>query len=118
MIQEAWASEKVSVVQQLRRQSIVLGGDARCESPGHMELTRSCMLLETNRRPQTKLLISNLSNAHNHMEPEGMKYGLKQLLETGKLDMLTTDRYIMVSSIMKKQFPFINHQYDVWHISK
>ena len=128
VIQEAWESEKASVVQQLSGQSIVLGGDARCDSPGHTAKYGTYTFMHASGDQQTatnKIVDLQLVQCtevpnSNHMEPEGMKRGLKQLLETDKLDIkiLATDRHIMVSSIMKKQYPFINHQYDVWHVSK
>ena len=31
---------------------------------------------------------------------------------------IATDRQLQITSVMKKQFPDIDHQYDVWHISK
>ena len=54
------------------------------------------------------------------MELEGMRRGLKKLLEEDKLPVkvLATDQHIMIGSIMKKEFPTVNHQYDVWHVSK
>ena len=54
------------------------------------------------------------------MEPEGMRRGLKRVLEEDKLPVkiLATDQHITVGSILKKEFPTIEHQLDVWHVSK
>ena len=35
-----------------------------------------------------------------------------------QIDRITTDRQVSISSFMYKDGPQINHQYDVWHLSK
>ena len=58
----------------------------------------------------------SLSNA---MEKEGFSRCLQDLEEKGiTIDRIATDRHVSISSSMKKDFPHINHQYDVWHLSK
>ena len=34
------------------------------------------------------------------------------------ISVLVTDRHPQISCIMKKDFLSINHQYDIWHLSK
>lgn len=54
------------------------------------------------------------------MEPEGLRRGLQNILqeENVPVTVLDTDRHIMVSCMMRKEFPQVAHQYDVWHVSK
>ena len=63
--------------------------------------------------------VSEVQNS-NHMEPEGIRRGLKQVLTGDKLDVkvLATDQHVMVGSIMKRELPHIWHQFDVWHMAK
>ena len=62
--------------------------------------------------------VSDVSSA-NAMEKEGFSRCLQDLEEKRiTIDRIATDRHVSISSSMKKDFPHINHQYDVWHLSK
>ena len=53
------------------------------------------------------------------MEKEGLRRCLDKVLAQGvEINSIATDRHIGVASLMKKEYPFIDHQYDVWHMSK
>ena len=53
------------------------------------------------------------------MEKEGLRPCLDKLLTEGVLVASTaTDRHTGVASLMKKEYSFIEHQYDVWHMAK
>lgn len=54
-----------------------------------------------------------------HMEKDGLVRGLAKLKGDGILvHSLTTDRHPGVRKYMATREPFINHHFDVWHISK
>ena len=62
--------------------------------------------------------VSEVSSS-NAMEKEGFKRCLENLDNNHvKVNRIATDRHVSVSSFMDKECPGINHQYDVWHISK
>ncbi|XP_077098416.1 uncharacterized protein LOC143749485 [Siphateles boraxobius] len=53
------------------------------------------------------------------MEPIGFKRALNQILEKGiKVDVLTTDRSPSIRKIMREDYPFIHHEFDIWHVVK
>ena len=53
------------------------------------------------------------------MEKEGLRRCLDKLLSQGvEITSVATDRHTGVASLMKKEYPFIDHQYDVWHLAK
>ncbi|KAK7169928.1 hypothetical protein R3I94_000230 [Phoxinus phoxinus] len=53
------------------------------------------------------------------MEPIGFKRGLNQILEKGiKVDVLTTDRSPSIGKIMREDYTFIHHEFDIWHVVK
>ena len=61
--------------------------------------------------------VSEVSSS-NAMEKEGFSRCLQDLEEKGiMINRIATDRHVSIRS-MKKDFPHINHQYDVWHLSK
>ena len=62
--------------------------------------------------------VSEVSSS-NAMEKEGFSRCLQDLEEKGiAINRIASDRHVSISSSMKKDFPHINHQYDVWHLSK
>ena len=62
--------------------------------------------------------VTEVANS-NHLEPVGMKQCLQYLSENDlEVKVLATDRHIMTTSILKKEFPEIDQQYDVWHLAK
>ena len=53
------------------------------------------------------------------MEKEGLRRCLDKLLTQGVLvAFIATDRHTGVASLMKKEYSFVEHQYDVWHMAK
>ena len=47
---------------------------------------------------------------------KGLRCCLDKFLAQGvEITSITTDRHIGVASWMKKEYPFIDHQYDMWH---
>ena len=61
--------------------------------------------------------VSEVSSS-NAMEKEGLSSCLQDLEKKGiAINRIATDRHVSISSNMK-DFPHINHQYDVWHLLK
>ena len=55
----------------------------------------------------------------NAMEKEGFSRCIELSEGKGvKISRVATDRYVSISSCMAKDYPHINHQHDVWHLSK
>ena len=50
---------------------------------------------------------------------KGLWHCLDKLLIQGvTITSIATDRHTGVASQMKKEYSFIHHQYDVWHMAK
>ena len=62
---------------------------------------------------------SNEVKSSNHMEMEGLTRAL-DFLGTNSFEVgtLITDRHKQINKFLSKQYPNIEHRYDVWHISK
>ncbi|XP_078356850.1 uncharacterized protein LOC144641691 [Oculina patagonica] len=59
------------------------------------------------------------ATSSNAMEKEGFIRCLENLnRDEVHIDRIATDRHVSISSYMNKEHPEINHQYDVWHLSK
>jgi len=130
IIQEAWFAEKARLLSLVDSRPVILIGDGRCDSPGHSARygCYSFMLSETN-DPQLEgkiieiqmvdLAEQNVKNSQA-LEPVGLQRGLDQLIHEDNVNIriVATDRHITVGSIMKKEYSFIDHQFDVWHMAK
>ena len=77
-------------------------------------------------RPPAKrprLSSENRLRRRSHEEKSVEKEGFKRCIESleddrVQIDRIATDRHVSISSFMNKERPQINHQYDVWHLSK
>ena len=53
------------------------------------------------------------------MKTEGLQRCLSNVLSSGlQIESIATDRHTSVGALMKKKYPHIEHQYDVWHLAK
>ena len=53
------------------------------------------------------------------MEKEGLQCCLNKLLTQGVIiTSVATDRHTGLASLMKKEYSFVDHQHDVWHMAK
>jgi len=105
----------------LKSHSNHFSGDGRCDSPGYSAKygTYSLMNTETNKVIDFQVVHVLTAGNSNRME----KHGLEILLEKfTKLEIpitsLTTDRHTQVRAFMKKCYPSISHQFDIWHFAK
>ena len=53
------------------------------------------------------------------MEREGFERSLLKFQTEGlHIKQMATDRHIQIAATMRKKYPNIDHQFDVWHVSK
>ena len=53
------------------------------------------------------------------MEREGLKRCMENIDEKGrKIMVVATDRHVGIRADMKRNFTEVDHQFDVWHLSK
>lgn len=59
------------------------------------------------------------TGSSSKMEVEGFRRCMTYLIEKSfKIKLLATDRYVQIRSLVTKEFPKIDHQFDVWHLAK
>ncbi|ELT87456.1 hypothetical protein CAPTEDRAFT_113107 [Capitella teleta] len=125
VVGEAWREQKRAIREmKARRGAIMLGGDVRCDSPGHNALYGTYTLMDI--RPNAPNIIvsmellhsSEVKNSH-HLEPEGLRRCLQDVIaKKVKIGTLATDQHLIVGKMMREDFPKIDHQLDAWHCSK
>ncbi|XP_064598560.1 uncharacterized protein LOC135464916 [Liolophura sinensis] len=117
---EVWNFERErNVVERLGKQ-LILGGDARCDSPGYSAKYGSYSLMDLDSQTvlDIQLIQCNEVKGSTHMELEGLKRGLLKLkAERLNIKSLITDRHVMVKKFMKGEEEII-HNFDVWHFAK
>ena len=63
--------------------------------------------------------VTESGGSSTNMEVLGFERCLKQLLDNGfVVEAIATDRYVQVRSLMKRKYPAIKHQFDIWHLGK
>ena len=122
VIQKAWKKNQAEVVKQLKQnKSVDLCGDGRCDSPGHSARYGTYTLMDekSNLIVEFSLVQVTEVSSSNAMEYEGCKRSLNSVIKKKvPIRCLTTDRHTTITAKMRAVFPTINHQYDVWHLSK
>ena len=100
---------------------VALAGDSRCDSPGFSAKYGTYTVMDTN---TMKILdfsfvhVGTLSSS-NAMKKQGLKNCLQSLENQGmSVASLTTDRHQQMKAYMKNEKSNINHQFDIWHVSK
>ena len=61
-------------------------------------------------------------SSSNAMEREGFKCCMNHIKNHvgggGQIKVVATDRHVGIRADMKRNFPEIDHQFDVWHLAK
>ena len=105
----------------VNKKAINLNGDRRCDSPGHSAKYGTYTLMDDDSGKVVAFSVIQVSQviSCNAMEKEGFKRCIESLQDDMvQIDRIATDRHVSISSFMNKDRPQINHQYDVWHLSK
>ncbi|ELT87272.1 hypothetical protein CAPTEDRAFT_187364 [Capitella teleta] len=124
-VKEVWLAEQKAVLQVAKQAEggAAVGGDSRCDSPGHCAKfgSYSLMELQSGKIIDVQLVQSNEVGGSYHMELEGLKRCWKTLTKNRvKVKTLVTDRHVQIRSYIKKDVAMkdVDHRFDVWHIAK
>ena len=121
VIHTNYLRQQEAVIEYLRGNQLHLSGDGCCDSPGYSAKygTYSLMDSATDLILDYGLLQVTETGSFVAMEKEGLRCCLGKLLAQGvDITSIATDRHTGVASLIKKDYSFIDHQYDVWHMPK
>ncbi|ELU14242.1 hypothetical protein CAPTEDRAFT_191711 [Capitella teleta] len=126
VIDQEWKQEVESVVEETRQQhqALCLAGDGRSDSPGFNAHYGSYTLMNISPDVAPKILSMELVDVAEvpnsaHMETEGLKRCIASIeAENISIGTITTDQHMTVQKIMRTEYPKIDHQLDLWHVSK
>jgi solute carrier family 8 (sodium/calcium exchanger) len=97
-----------------------LAGDGRCDSPGFSAKYYTYSLLDMESQHILTFVTSKVTETGSSckMEVEGFRRCMEYLLDKGfQIVVLGADRHVQIRSLMKKQHPEIEHQFDVCHLA-
>ena len=121
-VNSLWLDHQATVLEFLKGMPspLKLSGDGRCDSPGYSAkyCTYSVMEQTTSLIADFKLVQVNECSSSVAMEKEGLIRCLDQLIPELDIQTLATDRHPHIPALMRNSYPNINHQFDVWHVSK
>ncbi|ELU04793.1 hypothetical protein CAPTEDRAFT_74351, partial [Capitella teleta] len=124
-VKEVWLAEQKAVLQVAKQAEggAAVGGDSRCDSPGHCTKFGSYSLMDSQSGKiiDVQLVQSNEVGGSYHMELEGLKCCWKTLTKNRvKVKTVVTDRHVQIRSYIKKDVAMkdVDHRFDVWHIAK
>nr|XP_006825235.1 PREDICTED: uncharacterized protein LOC102801276 [Saccoglossus kowalevskii] len=95
--------------------------DGRCDSPVYSAKygTYTIMEQESGSILDFQVVQSTETGSSVRMEKEGCKRSLEVMKEVPiPVATLATDRQVQIRSMISKEYPEIQHQFDVWHFSK
>ena len=121
VINESWEKEQKSVFEKLGDKELWLSGDGRCDSPGHNAKYGTYTMIdqETDKIVDFNIVQVSEVSSSNAMEREGFKRCMDNIqTKGGKIKVVATDRHVGIRADMKRNYPEIEHQFDVWHLSK
>ena len=121
VIHSAYLLQQQAVLVFLRDEGLHLSGDGRCDSPGYSAkyCTYSIMDSVSDLILDYNLVQSTETGSSVAMEKEGLRRCLDSLLARDvQILSIATDRHRGVGALMKQEYPFIEHQFDVWHLAK
>ena len=122
-IQSVWSVEQKKFFSDLKSKglSLIIGGDARADSPGHSAKYGSYTVMEMRLQKiiMVELVQCNEVGGSYHMEKEGLSRALINLANEGfTVEQLITDRHPQIIKWIATQYPKIKHLFDIWHVAK
>ncbi|KAF4114399.1 hypothetical protein G5714_004622 [Onychostoma macrolepis] len=108
-------------IQNAHQKGLHLSGDGRSDIPGFSAKYNTYSLMDDDSDKIVHFELVQVTEASSSvaMEPIGLKRGLSKILEKGiKVDVLTTDRSPSIRNIMRVDYPFVQHEFDIWHVAK
>jgi len=121
-VKTVWTRRQTQLLEDHKDEPLGLGGDGRCDTPGHSAKygTYTFLNVATNKILHLELVQSNEVSGSYHMEKAGLERGLSFLTNEKKMTIegIVTDRHKSVAKFMREKYPEVSHRWDIWHVSK
>ena len=120
VVQQTW-SDQQDLHRRFRGQPLAVSGDGRCDSPGFNAkyCTYTMMAQKTGEILNFRVVQVTEATSSVAMEKEGFKRCVDDLIASGfQFTSLATDCHTGIALLCRTEYHHINHQFDVWHVSK
>jgi len=121
VINDFWKAEQEFVFSDVGERRLWLSGDGRCDSPGFSAKYGTYTMLDQHNDKVVDFHVIHVGevNSSNAMEREGFKRCMEVIAERRvDVEVIATDGHIGIAADIKKDYPQVDHQLDVWHLAK
>ncbi|XP_051988843.1 uncharacterized protein LOC127648291 [Xyrauchen texanus] len=126
VVDAAYREKQTAILDELHIQNALqkrvhISGDGRSDSPGFSAKYNTYSLMDDTSDQIVHFELVQVTEASSSvaMEPIGFKRGLNKILDKGiKVDVVATDRSPSIRKLMRVDYPFIRHEFDIWHVVK
>ena len=118
---EAWYKEQAIIFSNSDEKELILYGDGCCNSPGHNAKYLMYSLYDQIQKKVVAISLIQVTEvvSSNRMEKAGLIKTLQEIKgKEHKIKCLTTHCHLQIKKYMHEQEEDIDHQFDVWHVSK
>ena len=119
---EAWKKEQSQIVSAWKQRGLILSGDGRCDSPGQNAKYLTYSLFDESLKKVIAVSLTQVTEVEgvsNRMEKARLIKVLDEVKQKNlKVEQLTNDRHLRIKKYLREQEDGIDHQLDVWHLSK
>ena len=120
VVNTAWLEQKEAINGYLSDKTLRISGDGRCDSLGftpkyctYTIINRdSNLVLDFQIKQVTKTGLSTT------MEKAACAEVLSRVKNQFNIETFATDRHVQIETMMRSDFPDVNHQYDIFHVGK
>lgn len=121
VVHRAWSAHQQGIFSRNNNTELVLCGDGRCDSPGYSAkyCTYTMMSEDSGEIVNFKIVQVTETNSSVAMEKEACKRCIDELIaEPLSIKVISTDRHTGINAMCRKDYPHIDHQFDIWHVIK
>lgn len=122
IVKKTWINEQKAVLSEMKsKEKVVICGDSRCDSPGHLAKYCTYTFLDTQSSKVVDFKVMNVTPASNSnaTELDGFKESLKNIQQNGvQVSTISTDRQPhIVNEMMVNNLERVL-EFDLWHVAK
>ncbi|XP_050064701.1 uncharacterized protein LOC114122846 [Aphis gossypii] len=120
VINAIWSEHKKSNFLELKSSDkIWLAGDGQFDSPGFCAKYCTYTLMDLNSSKIIDFKLVQKGMLKGDLERKACELLLEEIVEQGcKIDLFLTDRHKGIRCDIRTKFPEIQHEFDIWHLSK
>ncbi|XP_056406023.1 uncharacterized protein LOC130297504 [Hyla sarda] len=117
----SWKMEQEKLLADIGRAPLYLTGDGQNDCPGFSAKYCTYTLMDADSKKICAFHVQQLepNTTSVGLEKIAFRKTLQQLLDKDlEISTIATDRHVSIRKILREEFPYIDHEFDVWHFAK